>query len=112
MNRKRFEWKIGSRVIFNDMGNWGFGRIDKEGEESESSRWFWVAVEQTAEGSPIKTRRLLRGDDLCSYQSEKWKEIADNLERLSQIRAEKRRINTRITQVFEEEFQLEEDFEN
>jgi hypothetical protein len=108
MTRKKTNWEIGSRVIFDDMGNWGNGVIETEGERGDTSRWFEVRVEQTFGDGPHKPRRLLRADDLCSYSEKKWALITDSLKRLRELDQERRALKFQITEAFNVEFDDEE----
>jgi len=108
--RKIKNWKIGSTVIFNDMGNWGCGLIVAEGEPSESSRWYWVEVkENISKHSQKKKKRLLRADDLCSCTDPKWKTICKSMKRIQKIRDEKKQLLELVEKTFEEEFDDKED---
>ncbi len=100
MARKRRDWKKDDRVIFNDLGNWGSGRIENESEPSDSSRWYWVAVDDVPCGAPPCERRLLRADDLCIYSERKWRVISDSLTRLQELRQEKSDLQARILEAF------------
>lgn len=110
MSRKQKEWNNGDKVIFNDLGNWGRGVVDSEGEESESSRWYWVTVEEMAIDSPEKDKRLVRADDLCRYNESKWKTISESVARLQIIRQETIELQQKIRETFESEFENEEAF--
>ncbi len=109
MRRKRQKWTVGTRVIFNDFGNWGAGRIETEGEPSESSRWYWVRVEEQAGSGPFKQRRMLRADDLSDYAAEKWETIRSGLRRLSEIEAEKITLKRTIRELFDDQWQEDDD---
>lgn len=99
MGRKRWNWRGGESVIFNDMGNWGMGLIESEGEPSESSRWYWVLVREGTD--PLaKRRRLVRADDLILYEEESWETIKADLERLAALETEKRGIQRRLQGYF------------
>lgn len=99
MARKRRQWRGGEAVIFNDMGNWGMGLVESEGEPSESSRWYWVLVREGTD--PLaKRRRLVRADDLIPFDEALWETIKSDLERLGALEGEKRGILRRLRTLF------------
>ncbi len=108
LQRKEIRWKKDQRVIFNDMGNWGVGVIDQEGERSDLSRWYWIQVEQCANDIHEKDRRLVRSDDLCVFDERKWEIVRSSLLRLAEIQQEKRQLTERIREAFEADW-TEED---
>lgn len=108
MSRKRQQWRPGERVIFDDMGNWGVGRIESEGEPGESSRWYAVAVEECASEGPSRKRRFLRADDMCPYSLKKWSLISESLQRLHALELERRALKFQIREAFNAGFDDEE----
>jgi len=110
LSRKQKAWNAGDKVIFNDLGNWGMGTVDSEGEESESSRWYWINVEEMVIASPKKDKRLVRADDLCKYDQENWKAISSSLLRIQEIRNESVELEKKIRKIFDSDFVVEDEF--